>query len=69
MAIPQEVLDILQRIDTATTAVAQVLTALRDSLRAGMSDAEVQQVRSTLTDVAKRLEGIAADPVNPVPTP
>jgi hypothetical protein len=55
------------RIDAATTAIAAKLTALLAKIGTGMSDADVAEVTAGLEAEASKLEGIAADPDNPVP--
>jgi len=65
MATPLD--DVLQKIDTDTDALAATVTALRDKVSTGMSQADVDAVKAKLAAVATRLEGIAADPTTPVP--
>ena len=69
MAIPQQMTDALAKIDTATTSLGAVVTGLRDKIKTGMSDADVAAVDAKLAAVATALEGIAADPADPVPGP
>lgn len=67
MAIPQAMTDALNKIDADTNALAAVVTDLRSKIGVGMSQADVDAVDAKLAEVATRLEGIAADPQNPVP--
>lgn len=57
----------LSRIDAATTDVANDLRELREQLATGQTVTQEQLAR--LAAAADRLEGIAADPENPVPEP
>lgn len=67
MAVPQELTDALQKIDTDTNNLATVVKGLRDQISTGMTPADVSAVQTKLGEVATRLEGIAADPNVPVP--
>lgn len=67
--VPQELIDALAKIDTATNEVATVVTQLRDLVKTGMSAEDVAVVRGNMTAVADRLTGIAKDPNAPVPVP
>lgn len=67
MATPQALTDALTLIDTDTTALAAVVTALRATISTSMTQADVDAVQATLGSVATRLEGIARDPNQPVP--
>lgn len=59
--------DVLKRIDDDTTALAGVVTKLRDKIKTSMTQADVDAAKATLSAVADRLEATAADPANPVP--
>jgi actin-like ATPase involved in cell morphogenesis len=74
MAVPQNLTDILAKIDADTTALAGVVSSLRDQIKTSMTQADVDSVQQKLTDVATRLEATAKDPnapvpVTPMPTP
>ena len=59
----QESLALLQRLDAATTAIAARIQALLDN--PSTTEAEF---RAALEPEVARLEGMATDPANPVPT-
>lgn len=67
MAVPQELTDALKKIDDDTTALAGVVKSLRDQITTSMTQPDVDALKSSLDQVATRLEGIAADPNQPVP--
>jgi len=67
MAVPQELTDALNKIDADTDALAAVVKGLRDKITTTMTQADVDAVKTKLDQVATRLEGIAADPNQPVP--
>lgn len=68
MALQQEFLDVLKRIDDATTAIGVKIQKLLDQLAAGgMTADEEASVLQQAKDEAAKLEGLAADPTNPVP--
>jgi hypothetical protein len=67
MAVPQQLIDALKKIDDDTTALAGVVKGLRDQITTGMTQADVDAIKASLDQVATRLEGIAADPNNPIP--
>jgi hypothetical protein len=50
----------LSRIDDATNNIAADLTKLKDTIKPGMTDAEVAEVQSILDAAATKLEGVAA---------
>ncbi len=56
----------LARIDTATSALGERVTALAAKVGTGMTDAEVAEFNTGILDVANRLDGMAKDPENPV---
>lgn len=66
-SVPQELIDALAKINTETDNLAVVVTALRDAIKTSMTQADVDSVKTSLSDVATRLSGIAADPNAPVP--
>ena len=60
---------VLTRIDAATTDIADDLKGLRDEIKnAGLPSDVEDSVLSKLTAAADKLEGIAADPQDPIPT-
>jgi multidrug resistance efflux pump len=63
----KEIKDAMARIDAATTAIAARLAKLVGQIGTGMSDADVAAVTAGLTAEATKLEGLGADPDNPVP--
>ena len=67
MAVPQDLQDVLNKIDADTTAVANTVKALDALISTAMTQTDVDAVKATLSAVATRLEGIAADPNVPVP--
>lgn len=59
---------VLDRIDTATTEIATDLRDLREQVKgAGLSAELEESILARLEAHATRLEGIAADPEDPVP--
>jgi hypothetical protein len=67
VTVPQDLQDVLDKIDADTTAVAAVVMGLRDQISTGMTPADVEAVRGKLAEIASRLEATAADPNQPVP--
>lgn len=68
MATEQEFNDILARIDTATTNIAEDIRGLKDQIsNQGLPQDVEERVKSLLEAKAVQLEGIAADTENPVP--
>jgi predicted RecB family endonuclease len=67
MAVSQAVTDVLAKIDTATNDVAAELKKLAGQIGTGMTQAEVDTLVTQLQAKADTLEGLAADPANPVP--
>lgn len=72
MATQAQFNDVLNRIDNATNQAADAIRGLREEIRqlldnAGITGAEEDAVLGRLDTVATNLEGIAADPANPVP--
>lgn len=55
--------DVLTAIDTETTAVAAEV----DALRASLANVITPDQLAKLASISSRLQGIAADPANPVP--
>lgn len=52
---------ILARIDTATTNIAADISAIKDKIGTGMTDAEVAEVQAGLEAAAQRLEALDAE--------
>jgi septal ring factor EnvC (AmiA/AmiB activator) len=72
MATLQQFTDALSRIDTATTAAAQVLQDIRDKVaqleaNAGIDAQQEASVLGQLDSVANALEQMGKSPDNPVP--
>ncbi len=67
MAIPQDLQDVLAKVDADTTAVAAAVTSLIGLISTSMTQADVDTVKATLGGIATRLEKTAADAQNPVP--
>lgn len=59
---------ILKRLDDATNGIAAKLQALIDSANASGS-ATAAEINAALAPEVAKLEGLAADPADPVPTP
>lgn len=66
-SIPQNLQDSLNGLNDATNELATVMADLRSKISTSMSQADVDAVTATLTQVEGRLKGLAADPGNPVP--
>lgn len=70
MATEQEWLDVLSRIDVATTNIAEDIRSLKDQIAGQGLPQEVEdRIKAQLEAKATQLEGIAADTENPVPPP
>ncbi len=67
MAIPQVMIDAMNQIDSATTEVGEDLLRLRDQVKVGMTQADVDAVQARMTGQANRLKEFAKDPEDPVP--
>lgn len=59
--------DLIAAIDNETNAVAAEVAALRAQLAAAPT--VTQATLDKLSSISTRLQGIAADPANPVPAP
>lgn len=59
--------DLLTAIDNETNAVAAEVASLRAQLAAAPT--VTQATLDKLSSISSRLQGIAADPANPVPVP
>jgi hypothetical protein len=70
MATEQEWLDVLNRIDVATTNIAEDIRSLKDQITGlGLPQEAEDRIKAILEAKAVQLEGIAADTENPVPPP
>jgi|SRR6185436_2491299 len=58
----------LAKIDAATNDIAADIKGLKAKIGTGMTDAEVAEVQAEADRLATKLEGIAADTENPVPS-
>ena len=67
MAVSQAVIDALAKLDKATNDIAAKLQTLADQIKVGMTQADVDSVVGSINTEADKLEGLAADPANPVP--
>ncbi len=67
MAIDQKLSDVLAALDKATNDIGARIDALTAKIGTGMSQADVDAVVSSLQAEVTRLNGLAADPANPVP--
>ena len=67
MAASKELKDLCREIDTATDAVAVILTDLRDRVKTSMTQAEVDEIKAELSARVEELKGIAKNPDEPVP--
>lgn len=57
------------RVDAATTGIANLIRTLIDRPLSGMSTAEEDTFKAKLEQVASSLEAMAATPTDPVPEP
>ena len=69
MAVPQSITDALAQVDDATTKLGAFIAKLLDEIKVGMTQADVDSVKSRLGTVANQLTALAVDPNNPVPSP
>jgi hypothetical protein len=60
--------EVISQIDLATNNLATRVRAIQDRLASGMSSEDVAAAQTELAAIAARLDGIAADPEQPVPT-
>jgi Asp-tRNA(Asn)/Glu-tRNA(Gln) amidotransferase C subunit len=67
MAIPQALIDAMNRLDTETNEISAKVAELRDQISTSMTPAEVESVQTQMSAIADRLDGLAKDPQNPVP--
>ncbi len=69
MALADDIKTLLTQLDAATNAVAANIAQLAGRITNSMSDAEVADIKAGFAAEQARLEGMAKDPTNPVPTP
>lgn len=67
MAVPASLSAAISAINDDTNQLATVVTDLRSQIGVGMSQSDVDAVNAQLGAIATHLQGIAADPNNPVP--
>lgn len=68
MNISQDIKDLTQKIDTATTGVATRIDRLSGQITNSMTDEEVNEIKSGLQAEVDRLTVMGQDPQNPIPT-
>jgi predicted lipoprotein len=73
MAVSNEMRGVIDRINTATNTIAAKLRDVQTKLEAALADAgmpagDEASAVSELGTIATQLEGIGADPADPVPT-
>jgi len=57
----------LERLEKATTAAGATIRTLREQVKTGMTQDEVNSVRTRMDLMAESLEAMAKDPEDPVP--
>ncbi len=62
MALSKDVKDLLDRLDVATTAIAQRLQKLIDSIGSGMNADDVSTLKMALGAEADKLDAMGKDP-------
>jgi hypothetical protein len=67
MALDPRIVDLTKRFDNATTAIAARIKTLTDQIGTGMSQEDVDTLVAQLTEEATKLEGLGADPNQPIP--
>jgi hypothetical protein len=67
MAIPQALTDALNKLNTETNEISEYVKGLKDKISTSMTAEEVASVTAGLDAVSTRLDGLAANPDNPVP--
>jgi ABC-type phosphate transport system auxiliary subunit len=67
--VAQDFESLRQAIDAATTAVGNKIADLSGQITNSMTAAEVTQLKAEFQAQADKLNALAADPANPVPTP
>lgn len=68
MPVPQSIQDACDQLDKATNDVAAEIKDLSGQISTGMSQADVDSIVSRLNAASTKLEGLASDASNPVPT-
>jgi flagellar biosynthesis chaperone FliJ len=66
-AVPQGITDAITNLQQAAGNAATTITNLRTQVKAGMTDAEAQQVQQQLAGIADSLNAAAQEPTPPTP--
>ena len=69
MAVADDIKAALASLDTETTAIGTLITALAAKIKNGMTDAEVADIKASFGTLSDRLTSLAVDPTVPVPPP
>ncbi len=69
MALADDLKAGIAQLNTETTAIGNLITKLAAQIKNGMTDAEVADVKASLTTLSDRLTSLAVDPTIPVPPP
>lgn len=67
MALDQETRDLITGFDEATTAVATRIDGLLAQIQAGMSAADVAELKAAFAPELARLRGLGSNPAEPIP--
>ncbi len=67
MALADDLKAGIAQLNTETTAIGALITKLAGEIKNGMTDAEVADVKASLTTLSDRLTSLAVDPTIPVP--
>ncbi len=67
MALADDLKAGIAQLNTETTAIGNLITKLAGEIKNGMTDAEVADVKASLTTLSDRLTSLAVDPTVPVP--
>lgn len=69
MALADDLKASVAKLDSETTAIADVVSSLAARIKNSMTDAEVAELQGAFTALDERLKGLGVDPTNPVPPP
>ncbi len=69
MALADDLKVSIAKLDAETTAIAGVIADLASRVHNSMTDAEVADVKGSLTALSDKLTTLGVDPTNPVPNP
>jgi len=69
MTVASNIQDLIAAMNTATNAIAARIAALIAQISGGLSASEAESVNAELTTLKTQLEGLGANPDNPVPEP